>query len=74
MIPKKDWVQMTAGNLIKELLKVRPDTPVVMSKDAEGNLFSPLCEVTEDRYEAETTWYGERTSQGDKVLILWPTN
>jgi hypothetical protein len=35
------------------------DTPVVMSKDAEGNGFSPLVEVDPGMYLAETTYSGE---------------
>lgn len=36
------------------------DTKVVMSKDGEGGSFSPLCEIEEGMYLAETTYSGER--------------
>ncbi|MFD9223770.1 hypothetical protein ACFWDI_28155 [Streptomyces sp. NPDC060064] len=35
------------------------DTPVVMSKDGEGNGYSPLAELSPGMYLAENTWSGE---------------
>lgn len=35
-------------------------TVVVLAKDGEGNGFSPLAEVEDAMYEAETTWSGDR--------------
>lgn len=44
-----------------ELLKVcDPNDLVVLSKDSEGNGFSPLVDVdTSSAYTPETTWYGD---------------
>jgi hypothetical protein len=36
------------------------ETLIVMSKDGEGNGYSPLADLDEAMYAAETTWYGER--------------
>lgn len=48
---------------IKELMELLkgfdPDTIVVMSKDAEGNGYSPLTEISSgDNYVAENSWSG----------------
>lgn len=45
---------------LKELLKEFNDNDIVIiSKDSEGNRYSPLSDVAEASYEAETTWYRE---------------
>lgn len=44
---------------LAELDHLPGDTPVIMSKDAEGNGFSPLVEVDPGMYLAETTYSGE---------------
>jgi len=71
---------MKAKELIK-LLEKNPDREVVMSKDSEGNGFSPLADVGEQFYVPETTWSGEVCSQdeldgreGKEAFVLWPTN
>lgn len=78
---------MTVAQL-REALKDLPDyMPVVMSKDAEGNGYSPLDEVDPNRYyEAYSTWSGELVSPDEDddeprdteglplVVCLWPTN
>jgi hypothetical protein len=46
-------------DLINELKKTDPERLVIMSKDAEGNSYSPLSDWWEGAYRAETTWYGE---------------
>lgn len=53
---------MTLDELRAELAKLDlpGDTIVVMSKDGEGNGYSPLAEVDAAMYDAETTWSGER--------------
>jgi predicted RNA-binding protein with PUA domain len=50
---------MTVRELI-EALKAIPnqDRIVVMSKDGEGNGFSPLADIGEESYAAESTWHG----------------
>jgi hypothetical protein len=56
-------VSLTVNDLIERLQQLPPDHLVVMSKDAEGNGYSPLADVTgpDDPhvYEPETTWSGE---------------
>lgn len=50
---------------LREILAVLPENAlVVMSKDAEGNNFSPLSSYSDDlRYNANSTWSGEVTSE-----------
>jgi hypothetical protein len=52
---------MTVRELITALGECDPDYPVVMSKDGEGNDFSPLSEAAGENnvYVPETTWSGE---------------
>lgn len=51
---------MTVRELIEALRDAPLDALVVMSKDGEGNEFSPLAEIgTESTYEATSTWSGE---------------
>lgn len=45
---------------LKELLNIHDDNRIViMSKDAEGNSYSPLCHAYEGSYLATSTWAGE---------------
>lgn len=56
-------MSLNLGQLRKQLeeLEHLPDsTPLVMAKDREGNRFSPLDDLKEGMYLAETTWSGER--------------
>lgn len=49
---------MKAKDLIK-ILQEDPERIVVLSKDGEGNGFSPLADVNTDHvYKAENTWSG----------------
>ena len=50
---------MNVKELIEALKQEDPNRLVVMSKDSEGNRFSPLAEVATSAYKAETTWCGE---------------
>ena len=68
---------------IKEILADLPDNhEVVLSKDSEGNSFSPLANWSIGRYTPETTWrgeYDENVEGEEKVfeenaVVLWPTN
>lgn len=66
---------------LRELLAECPDEAiVVLSKDAEGNSFSPLPAgdgLSQGRYVASSTWSGEfRSDDPDEVVAvcLWPTN
>ena len=50
---------MKVKDLIKLLQKEDQDRIVIMSKDGEGNNYSPLDEISTCSYRAETTWWGE---------------
>lgn len=45
---------------LAELGHLPGDTIVILAKDAEGNGFSPLTEVEEAMYAADSTYSGER--------------
>jgi hypothetical protein len=54
---------------------------IVLSKDAEGNNFSPLAEASFAVYHPESTYSGEiyegepvREENDVKCLVLWPVN
>lgn len=69
---------------LKELIKDLPDDmPVVMSKDGEGNGFSPLSDYSMGKYAPDSTWSGEWYQDEDerdaprgskKAICLWPVN
>lgn len=80
---------VTVAKLREILAKLPDDAIVVMSKDAEGNNFSPFCEVGNDEasdwYRAESSWSGYlRDEEYDpdedgpdgavSCVVLWPTN
>jgi hypothetical protein len=68
---------MTVAKLINLLSKSDPNSIVILSKDAEGNGYSPLDSLTNAYYHAETTWYGEVTDDGEggkPALVLYPIN
>jgi hypothetical protein len=67
---------VTIDQLLIWLKEFPGDTPVVMSKDAEGNGFSPLSDISAARYLADTAWSGECSDEGDGVAVvcLWPVN
>jgi hypothetical protein len=73
---------VTAGQLRAWLAGVPDNAPVVLSKDAEGNGFSPLAECEPSaRYVPESTWSGyvpcsDEADPGgtERVVMLWPTN
>lgn len=65
---------MKVKQLIKKLQKHDPEKIVIMSKDSEGNYFSPLADMSKENYIPETTWAGELGSGGEPALVLWPTN
>jgi hypothetical protein len=45
--------------LIELLSKENPERIVIMSRDAEGNGYSPLSSLWAGAYKADTTWCGE---------------
>jgi len=73
-------------DLIVELQKHDPEIVVVMSKDGEGNDFSPLSDLSPGFYEAESTWSGEYIAEEymeeygyskddlPRCLVAWPIN
>lgn len=50
---------MTVAELIEELKQQDPNRLVVMSKDAEGNSYSPLSALYIAAYCPDTTWSGQ---------------
>lgn len=52
-------MSMTVGELLDALADQPRDRLVIMSKDAEGNGFSPLADVSESMYLPDSTWSGE---------------
>jgi hypothetical protein len=51
---------------LRELLAGAPDDAlVVMSKDSEGNGFSPFSEWGDGRYVAESSWSGYLADEGE---------
>lgn len=51
---------MTVRDLLEALEGIDPDRLVVMSKDSEGNGYSPLADVNPDNiYVADSTWSGD---------------
>jgi hypothetical protein len=71
--------------LLTQLLPNHADNLVVMSKDGEGNSFSPLHEPSHALYVAESSWSGEIYDEddaeelkelggGEPALVFWPTN
>lgn len=71
---------------LREALERFPDDMlVVMSKDGEGNSFSPLADMGAGVYEPDSTWSGDfqtHNPEGTRripvkkrnALCLWPTN
>jgi hypothetical protein len=74
---------------VREAFKdVADDTIVIMSKDGEGNSFSPLDTIEHEGwvYQADNTWSGEviDTNSDDydeddlegtvPAVVLWPVN
>lgn len=75
---------MTIKELITQLMEYPPDLKVVLSKDAEGNGFSPVYEAEPALYVPDSTWSGEVYNSDDpdiledpnaeQVLVFWPVN
>ncbi len=58
---------MKVRELIAQLQQCDPDMDVIMSEDEEGNGYSPLCEITEGMYSADSTWSGERYATPEEI-------
>jgi len=71
---------LTVGELIAVLEKMPADSLVVMSKDSEGNGYSPLRTVDAVRYVPTYTCAGEILDDGyDEpgavpAVAFWPAN
>lgn len=74
---------MKVKELIESFEPGDMEKEVVMSKDGEGNGFSPLADVAEGLYVADSTWSGQVFNEDEKeeagedakdVIVLWPTN
>lgn len=68
---------MLVKELIVQLEKTNPNFEVILSKDAEGNGYSPLSSVeTNLTYLADNTWSGEviEDHESDNCIVLWPVN
>lgn len=63
-----EWKQYayTVKQLREKLAEFPDDTPIVMSRDAEGNGYSPLSGAWPAQYRAERTWSGEILAEGDE--------
>lgn len=65
---------------LREKLEDQPDEfDVVMSKDAEGNSYSPAADLEACQYIPETTYSGECPHPDDQTgennaVLLWPVN
>ena len=75
---------MTVKELIETLKDLPQDLQVVMSKDGEGNNYSPLDSHSVGRYMPDSTWSGDYLSiedaeeggfdNAEPVVCLWPVN
>lgn len=75
---------MTVAELIRSLREYPDDFIVIQSKDAEGNDYSPVCELDSGFYEPETTWSGEYYGPDVELeneedftynaVCIWPIN
>lgn len=71
---------MKVKDLIKKLQKLDQNSEVVMSRDSEGNGFSPLEDVEAGVYVPVKTWCGEfcsgpkerRVHINPGAVCLWP--
>ena len=76
---------MKVSELIEMLESLDADALVVLSKDSEGNGFSPVTDVDPCHYTPFNTWSGECIDTDDMddaddhpdaepCVCLWPTN
>jgi len=76
---------MKVKELIKQLKMLNPNFEVILSKDEEGNGYSPASSLVECDYTPENTWSGEayfedyEEEDSDYIfepnaVILYPTN
>jgi len=76
---------MKVKELIKQLKKLDQNFEVILSKDGEGNNYSPAADLVEVDYAPENTWSGdvyfEDYTEEDpdyifepNAVVLYPTN
>ena len=77
---------MKVKELIEVLSGLNPEHEVILSRDSEGNSFSPASSYDLGRYTPESTWSGEWKSSAQSVkeggcakkginaVLLWPVN
>ena len=72
---------MTVKELIEKLQQEDPDRLAVMSKDGKGNSFLPLSDISVYAYGELTDEDREQgyimkniVVDGQKAIVLWPTN
>lgn len=77
---------MKVKELIELLSEMNPEHEVILSKDGEGNAFSPCGAHDVGQYVPDSTWSGEWRSSGlppddggctqrqINAILLWPTN
>ena len=77
---------MKVKELIELLSEMNPEHEVVLSKDGEGNGYSPLDGYSTGQYVPDSTWSGEfRSAQFPisdggcrkkdiNAIVLWPVN
>lgn len=73
---------MNVRELIELLEHFPADALVICQRDGEGNGYSPLDDVTEAVYEAESTWSGQAYDPADEdtpdgcapCILLQPVN
>lgn len=64
---------MKVCELIDALQALPPDHEVILSKDAEGNRYSPLAHLAAVHYQAQTTWRGDLIDEAEpNAVALWP--
>lgn len=73
-----DWKSMKIKDLLKKLAEYDSECEVILSKDAEGNSYSPLEDIEAAQYESETTWsgycLGVEEGESHNAVSLWPVN
>ena len=64
---------MIAKELAAQLM-TKPEALVILSRDAEGNEFSPLVQVQEGGWAKHSVYRGHVTDAGvgKPAFILWP--
>jgi hypothetical protein len=79
--------KMKVKELIELLSTVDKNLEVILSKDGEGNGYSPFSDHTTGFYQAYNTWSGEFAGSRDiaeepeeyedydvPAIVLWPVN